>query len=98
MLCFRSFCRKPSLQRREGMSQEDNTALEILRAVAERARKRDSVEPLDPGTAIHLIEQSRTIGQERSLEGNILVERPDGSFHRISGRELAELAERFPEF
>lgn len=78
----------------EGRAQ----AFALLARVVERFARRDRLKALSKGVTIHAVEQSLTFGDGRSLQGNILIEHPDGTIERIDGKQLAELNERFPEF
>lgn len=48
------------------------------------------------GTTFHFIERANAIGPRGTLTGIILAERPDGSFRRLNGEELALLEEMHP--
>ena len=52
--------------------------------------------PLDDGLTVHLIEGSEAVGPGRELAGSLLVEKPDGTFRRMTGRELVDFVERNP--
>ena len=45
---------------------------------------------------MHAIAGAEAVGPGRNLTGTMLVETPDGTFHRMTGRELVVFAERSP--
>jgi hypothetical protein len=52
--------------------------------------------PLGNGLTVHVIASAEAVGPGRSIAGNLVVEKPDGSMRRITGAELVAFVERNP--
>ncbi len=79
-------------------SDPSDPAMRILSAINERRRKSESADRLPEGiVALHAVHSAKSFGQAREIEGNFLVEDASGVMRRISGVQLAALAELEPE-
>ena len=76
----------------------NKTPLEILNEIKVRQVKETTIAPTKDGRTFHAVERADTFGSAKSIEGYILVENTDGTFHRLTGKELSELNETNPEF
>lgn len=45
---------------------------------------------LPPGVVVHAITGSIPLGGDRELTGELIVELPDGTLHKITGAEMSE--------
>lgn len=57
-----------------------------------------AIRKLPPGVTIHAIEGATPLGTQRELAGELIVEMPDGSMHRITGAEMTEWNEALSGF
>lgn len=53
---------------------------------------------LPPGTIVHAVTGSIPLGGDRELTGELIVELPNGSLHRITGAEMSEWNEALATF
>jgi hypothetical protein len=72
------------------MTDGPKTPRQILQAAIEKQPDSIARRKLPPGVTIHAIERATTLGSPRTIEGQLLVELPDGSLHRLTGPEMAE--------
>jgi hypothetical protein len=80
-------------------SDPADPALHILAAMNERLRRSETIDCFPEGiVALHADFSAKTSGEARAIEGNLLVEEALGPMRRISGEQIAALAELEPEF
>lgn len=77
---------------------QDDPALSILNRMADERERRESIQRLPDGVAVHAIEQSLTFGaNSTTLEGNLLIEEK-GTIRRATGKDIAMLDRVAPDF
>ena len=81
------------------MSVEDTIGIQIIENAAARLYahlKQDKDLPV--GWSFHAIEKSITLGDARTLEGQVLIRTPDGMLQVVDGEQLLLLHRCFPNF
>ena len=74
---------------------------DLLNALADpqpHKSQRRAKRALPVGVTYHAINESRTFGNANALAGSLLVEDETGHFHRVTGEELSEFYDAYPDF
>lgn len=79
-------------------AKDESPGADILRRAIASMRRETEMVQLPPGITIHAIERTQSFGEMRKLEGDLIVELPDRSLHRITGAEVSEWNEALAPF
>lgn len=63
-----------------------------------RFRFSDHRPRLPAGITVHAINMTEYLGTPRELEGQLIVEMPDSSLHKLTGAEMTEWNEALVDF
>ena len=78
----------------------ENGPVELLQSIVARMRAEELREnpPLGAGLRAIVVEKAWVVGGEDEWSPMVLIQDDERTFHRMTGRELAELADRNPRF
>lgn len=79
----------------------ESKKLKLLQKVieaSERKEGRSQMSRLPKEITIHAIERTQTFGAKKPLEGEVIVELPDGSLHRLTGKEASDWSDAIGPF